>query len=84
MEVPGGDGNLLLQLGQLERFVPFPGSPALLLFLVLAVLRLSFAEDFLERPNLAKIHVARGASKLPVWPDIVGPKEIGQQLVRLQ
>ena len=68
---------MLLQLGQLRGFV------ALLRRVVLALLRLAFAIDFLERPHLGKEHVAGRAADLAVGADVVGPDEIGEELIGL-
>ena len=81
--LPGAVDDLFLKLGQL---VGLPGvAPALLSCSFSAEPLgglLALAEDLLEVADLGEVHIALGAPWLAVGSEVLGPDEIGHELVR--
>src|SRR5207253_2314729 len=79
LKLPSGADDLLLQFSQTG------GSIALLagLFRGLSIHSLPFAKDLFERTDFAEEQVAGCAAELAIRTNIVGPKEPGNELIRL-
>ena len=80
---PGGVDDLLLELGELLGLLGVAAC-CCCCWARAGRGRLALAEDLLEVADLGEEHVARGPPGLAVGADVLGPEEVGHELVGLR